>query len=58
MAAVDLTGDEEAICRSLALAAAFLRERGAERRRARRDQVRRDTALCFSGAAFLIILLL
>lgn len=53
-----LQGDEEQICKALTLAAAQLAEHLAEKRRARPEREKRATALCFSAAALLVILLI
>ena len=53
-----LQGDEEQICKALTLAAAQLAERLAEKRRTRPGREKRATALCFSAAALLVILLI
>ncbi|WP_295582014.1 hypothetical protein, partial [uncultured Oscillibacter sp.] len=54
----DLQGDEEQVCRALALAASEL-ERSRERlEQDRQAEEKRTTALCFSSAALLVILLI
>ena len=53
-----LTGDEERACRGLAAVSAQLRGELQRQRKAAAEEDRRKTALCLSGAAFLIILLI
>ena len=53
-----LQGDEEQLCRGLALASARLGDSLAERRRTRAEREKRTTALCFSAAALVVILLI
>ena len=57
-AAASLQGDEEQLCRGLALASARLGDSLAERRRTRAEREKRTTALCFSVAALVVILLI
>lgn len=53
-----LSGDEEEICKGIGLATNWIRENLEVRCREKRNWTRQATAVCFSGAAFLIILLL
>ncbi|MCI2056893.1 MAG: stage III sporulation protein AB [Oscillibacter sp.] len=53
-----LCGDEQQACQGLTLAYQSLRHTLQEKQRAGRDFEKRVTALCFSGAALLIILLM
>ena len=53
-----LSGDEAEICKGIDLATTWLRKKLEERSRKKRDWTRQATAVCFSGAALLIILLL
>ena len=53
-----LVGDEEGACRGLSLAAGILRSSLAEMERRRPEEEKRATALCFSAAALLVILLI
>lgn len=53
-----LQGDEQQVCRGLETAAALLDKSLEERRKTAAEGERRSTALCFSGAALLIILLI
>jgi len=53
-----LSGDETEICKGIELATGWLRKKMEERSRKKRDWTRQATAVCFSGAALLIILLL
>lgn len=53
-----LSGDEEQICKAISLVGIQLTRELEEKRRRKRDWERQLTALCFSGAALLIILLL
>ena len=57
-AAASLQGDEEQLCRGLALASARLGDSLAERRQTRAEREKRTTALCFSAAALVVILLI
>ena len=57
-AAASLQGDEEQLCRGLALASARLGDSLAERRRTQAEREKRTTALCFSAAALVVILLI
>lgn len=52
------TGDEECICNTILVINEFLKNKLEEKQRQKRDRERQATALCFSGAALLIILLL
>lgn len=53
-----LSGDEAEICKGISLATSLIRKKSEERCRKKRDWTRQATAVCFSGAALLIILLL
>lgn len=53
-----LAGDEEKACRSLRVAAESLRRALEERSRHQADRERRSAAVCFSGGALLVILLI
>ena len=53
-----LTGDEEQACRGLALVCAHLRKELQRQLDAAVEALKRKTALCLSGAAFVIILLI
>lgn len=53
-----LSGDETEICKGVDLVTSWLRKKSEERFRKKRDWTRQATAVCFSGAALLIILLL
>jgi len=53
-----LTGDEEKACRSLRVAAERLRRSLDERCRHQTDRERRSAAVCLSGGALLVILLI
>lgn len=53
-----LTGDEEKACRSLCMAAERLRWSLDERCRHQADRERRSAAVCLSGGALLVILLI
>ena len=53
-----LTGDEERACRGLALISTHLRNELRRQREAAAESRKRKTALCLSGAAFVIILLI
>ena len=53
-----LQGDAEHVCKAAALAIGELSRSLEERRKRRPDQEKRATALCFSAAALLVILLL
>ena len=57
-AAASLQGDEEQLCRGLAMASAHLRDSLTERRQTREEREKRTTALCFSTAALVVILLI
>ena len=54
----DLTGDEEKACRSLRAAAERLRHGLDERCRHQADRERRSAAVCLSGGALMVILLI
>lgn len=53
-----LSGDEMEICKGILLSTDWLRKRTEERRKEKRDCFRQTTAVCFSAAALLLILLL
>lgn len=53
-----LSGDETEICKGIDFVTIWLRKKLEERSRKKRDWTRQATAVCFSGAALLIILLL
>ncbi|WP_312615039.1 stage III sporulation protein AB [Oscillibacter sp.] len=53
-----LSGDEVEICNGISLSTDWLRKRAEERRKEKRDCFRQTTAVCFSAAALLLILLL
>jgi len=53
-----LSGDETEICKGISLSTDWLRKRAEERRKEKRDCFRQTTAVCFSAAALLLILLL
>ena len=53
-----LQGDEEQICKAIALATAQLEEHLAEKYRVKPEREKRATALCFSATALLVILLI
>jgi hypothetical protein len=53
-----LRGDEEHICKAISLVCDRLEESAEARDRQRQEQDRRTAALCFSGAALLVILLI
>lgn len=55
---LDLRGDEEQVCGALSRAGLWLSRRAEERERNRPEETKRTTALCFSGAALLVILLI
>lgn len=55
---LDLHGDEEKVCKELSCVAFQLANSAEEWERTVPEATRRSTALCFSGAALLIILLL
>lgn len=55
---LDLRGDEEHICKGISLVTYALAERLALLERRRSEEDKRGAALCFSGAALLVILLL
>lgn len=54
----ELHGDEESICKALSLVTYELSKYSAKSQDERRMEEQRTTALCFSGAALLIILLI
>lgn len=53
-----LHGDEESICKAISLVAYSLAQEAEERRGRQGEEARRATALCLSGAALLVILLI
>lgn len=53
-----LHGDEEQVCKALSLVSLRLGRRAEEQERKRPEETKRTTALCFSGAALLVILLI
>lgn len=55
---VSFTGDEEKVCKELALALYGLAQRAEELERGRPEEEKRAAALCFSGAALMVILLI
>lgn len=55
---LDLRGDEEQVCKALSLVSLRLGRRAEEQERKRPEETKRTTALCFSGAALLVILLI
>lgn len=54
----DLRGDEEKVCKAISLAIYELAKSAEEQDRSRPQEERRATALCFSAAALLVILLI
>ena len=54
----DLHGDEEAVCRAILLAVQRLEQHREDLENSRQAEEKRVTALCFSGAALLVILLI
>lgn len=56
--AVSFQGDEDAICKGMALAAYELSKCAEEHEEHRRAEEQRTAALCFSGTALLVILLI
>jgi len=55
---VSLTGDEAQACKGIDLVNIYLRKRYGELERQRPERERQSTALCFSAAALVIILLI
>lgn len=55
---VELQGDEEKVCKGLSLAALQLAQCAEELERRRPEEAKRTSALCFSCAALLVILLI
>lgn len=53
-----LSGDEAEVCHGISLVTNWLRKRAEEHRLEKRNRVRQTTAICFSSAALLLILLL
>lgn len=53
-----MDGDEDSVCKAISLATSQLEAALLERRARQADQEKRSTAICFSGAALLIILLI
>ena len=53
-----LGGDETSVCKGISLVISHLGRSLEEQRRSRGEREKRVTALCFSGAALLVILLL
>ena len=51
-------GDEDALCKELSFAAYELAKCAEELERSRPEEEKRTTALCFSGAALVVILLI
>ena len=51
-------GDEESVCKGISLTISCLKRNDEEECRIGRDATRRTTALCFSAAAMLVILLI
>jgi stage III sporulation protein AB len=58
VAALRLQGDEESVCNGISLAISRLEGYAEELARQERGEAQRSTALCFSGAALLVILLI
>lgn len=56
--ALSLYGDEEKVCKDISVATYELAKRAAEVEQSRPEEEKRTTALCFSGAALLVILLI
>ena len=54
----DLHGDEEAVCKAISLAVQRLEQHREDLENSRQAEEKRVTALCFSGAALLVILLI
>ncbi len=54
----DLQGDEEKICKAISLAVCSMAQDAEERSRRQPEEAKRATALCLSGAALLVILLI
>ena len=55
---VSFCGDEESLCKELSFAAYELAKCAEELERSRPEEEKRTTALCFSGAALVVILLI
>ena len=55
---VEFRGDEEKVCKGLSLAAFQLAQCAEELERKRPEEMKRTSALCFSSAALLVILLI
>lgn len=55
---LDLRGDEEQVCGALSRVGLWLSRRAEEKERNRLEVTKRTTALCFSGAVLLVILLI
>lgn len=55
---LQLSGDEEQICKAISLARDELAEHLREKRQSCHDKMRQSAAVCFSGAALVMILLL
>lgn len=55
---LDLQGDEEKVCKEISLVVQRLAGSAASMERTGPEETRRTTALCFSGAALLVILLI
>ena len=55
---LELQGDEECICRSVSLAALQIAQCAEELEQKRPEETKRTSAVCFSGAALLVILLI
>jgi len=53
-----LQGDEQEICKGLSLASEMLSRISEEKRLSKAEQDKRTAAMCFSGAALLVILLI
>lgn len=53
-----LHGDEESVCKAISLAIYALAQEAEERSRRQPEEAKRAAALCFSGAALLVILLI
>jgi stage III sporulation protein AB len=58
VAALDLRGDEESVCKAISLATYDLAKSAGELEARRPEEEKRATALCFSAAALLVILLI
>ena len=55
---LSLYGDEEKVCKDISVVTYELAKRAAEVEQSRPEEEKRATALCFSGAALLVILLI